>query len=684
MKNKESTRDEIRPGLIIEYLQNNQPVTAWIMEVQSARVRALNINQREVKLSLSRILPWSGPGYPQNLSREEITALLKEHNRKRLEEQDKLNVLEVWEMSQGEIDQAGISWFAGLIWNEPDHDHRAALGRTMLQDRARFKFSPPVFEVYPEEVVLNRLEQERITKERERLVSIGRDFFKSLWETRVKDSVSADSIDPVTLEELKSLITARVKNPDDPQTQEVWTKITTGLPQDPNLAFLLGKNWGIYPPDYNYLLDQADYCWDDSWTDAHALEISRICTEVEDRIQDPDIQGLVSIDSQTTRDIDDAFSIEVRNGSFFLNLALACPALAWKPGTDLDRAVAHRASSLYLPEGTSNMLPDILAQDVFSLVEKKPRPAMVLKLELDARGEVRDLDIRCGWVMVDSNLTYELVEDRLERGLWPTLQNAYRLAAVLREKRLDAGAVIIEQNDPQIRLEKINGNVRVHLENKPPSPRAQLIVSEFMILANFTLAAWARDRGVPLLYRTQDIALPRDYCGVWSKPEDIYQIIRSLGATLTETSPKPHRSIAVPCYAPVTSPLRRYTDLVNELQVMSAVGKQDLLLDSEQLEGMLPVLNSRIATVSQIQRFRPRYWKLAYLKQNCKHKTWRGIVVDNSGPFIVLSMPQELILVRAAPELFGGKTRLGQAFRLRLGKIDPLNNELSVLEAWEE
>ncbi len=684
MNIKEKIREEIRPGLIIEYLQNNQPVLAWVMEAQSARVRALNINQREVKLAVSRILPWPGPGYPPGLSREEIISLLKEHSRRRMEEQEELEVMEVWEMSQGEIDQALISWFAGLIWNDPDHDRTAALGRVMLQDRAHFKFSPPYFEVFPEDVVAVRLEQERITREKERLVSIGRDFFKFLWESGTKNVSLPQVEDQQVLDKLKSLIIARIKNPEDSETQEVWSKLTTGLPRDQNLAFILGRNWGIYSPHHNFLLDQAEYTWDESWTDAHNQEIQRIVETCQAKSCDPELDGFVSIDSETTRDIDDAFTIESSSGVFSLTLALACPAMAWEPGSELDKAVAHRTTSLYLPEGTSNMLPDVLAEDLFSLVEKKSRPAMVLNLEVDDSARVRQLNVRQTWVRVDANLSYDIVEKGLQEGRSGSMAEAYRLAEILRQKRLDNGAVIIEQTDPEIRLDSSNNDVRVIMGDKPDSDRAQLIVSEFMILVNSALAAWARDREIPMYYRTQDIALPKDYCGVWSKPEDIYHVIRSLGATLTETSPKPHRSIGAPCYSPVTSPLRRYTDLINQLQILGYLENSQPTLSKKQMDEMLPVFNARVSQVSQVQRFRPRYWKLVYLKQNCKNKTWRGIVVDNSGPFIVLTLPHELMMVRAGHELFGGKTRLGQAFRLRLGKIDPLNNEVSVLEAWEE
>jgi len=97
-------------------------------------------------------------------------------------------------------------------------------------------------------------------------------------------------------------------------------------------------------------------------------------------------------------------------------------------------------------------------------------------------------------------------------------------------------------------------------------------------------------------------------------------------------------------------------------------------------------LNSRQTAVGQVQRFRPRYWKLVYFQQKVKEMTWLGVVVDASGQLVVLSLPREQIFVRAPRDILGDKVRIGQKFRLKLSKIDPLHNEIKVSKAeeWEE
>ncbi|MFW5731402.1 MAG: RNB domain-containing ribonuclease, partial [Desulfonatronovibrionaceae bacterium] len=373
MSSIQHIQENIRPGLIVEYLQNNQPVLAWITETQGSRVRALNINQREIKLPAARILPWTGPGYGREKSREEISHLLSRHNRSRTREQENISTIEIWELAQGDIDQARPDWFAGLIFTSPGPDLVAAMGRAMLQDRAHFKFNPPFFEVYPEDVVQERLVQEKAARERERLTSAGREFFRMLWHLDVQAPVREIS-DEWAAEKLKELLITRVVSPEDESIQDIWANVTKGLPQDPHLGFILARKWGIYPEHHNFLLDQAGYVFDDTWHEKYESEAQFIARAYASTQKPAQEEGYISIDSGTTRDIDDAFLIQTLDSGYLLKIALACPAMNWSIDSDLDRAVSARASSLYLPEGTSNMLPRFMAEEMFTLACGQSRP----------------------------------------------------------------------------------------------------------------------------------------------------------------------------------------------------------------------------------------------------------------------------------------------------------------------
>ena len=145
-----------------------------------------------------------------------------------------------------------------------------------------------------------------------------------------------------------------------------------------------------------------------------------------------------------------------------------------------------------------------------------------------------------------------------------------------------------------------------------------------------------------------------------------------------------HASLAVPAYAPITSPLRRYGDLVNLAQIDSLLRTGAPRWTRAELTARLPELSARIEAVGRVQRFRPRYWKLLYLQQLCRERTFEGVVVDlGGGGFASLSLPDQQIYVRATRDTLGDSVYVGQHFALRLGKIDPLTNELRVFGAEE-
>ena len=675
-----------QPGLIVEYLQNNQAQIAWVLDVQNSRLRVFNINQREMKLSGSRVLPWVGPTYSGSLSRQDILNNLKKHQARRDKLIQEVDVLEVWELAQGEISQASIFWFASLIWEEPSADQVAALGRAMLGAKTHFKFNPPDFEIYSQEVAQKRVEQLKQAALREKLISLGQDFLKALWQNvgKEKEIVFPDDIE--IREQIKELLLKRVNDPGDRESEKLWRKISRGLPDDPLLPLILAQEWGILPEHYNFLLGQAGYEWGRAWEDKYAGQIEQIKKKIFQDRKEPVQSELVSIDSESTKDIDDAFYVTKNDAGFRLKLALACPVLGWEFGSELDRAVLHRVSSLYLPEGTSHMLPEELATQVFSLNQGEIKPSLLLEFCIDEQGKITEFKPEFAWIKVEKNLTYAQVEKILLEKQNQMLEQALELAQILRQRRLDKGAVVIEQAEPEIVLQDRDGKIVVDLQDKPFYARSQLLVSEFMILANMAVALWATDKSIPFLYRTQDIVLPEQSKGVWTKPEDIYFLVKAMGATLTELTPRPHRSLAVTAYAPITSPLRRYVDFLNMAQTVSFLQNNIALWSKEELEKLLPYLNSRQTAVGQVQRFRPRYWKLVYFQQKVKEMTWLGVVVDASGQLVVLSLPREQIFVRAPRDILGDKVRIGQKFRLKLSKIDPLHNEIKVSKAeeWEE
>jgi exoribonuclease-2 len=102
----------------------------------------------------------------------------------------------------------------------------------------------------------------------------------------------------------------------------------------------------------------------------------------------------------------------------------------------------------------------------------------------------------------------------------------------------------------------------------------------------------------------------------------------------------------------------------------------------EELAALLPFLRVRLEAAGQVQRFRPRYWKLYYLRKQ-GNVWWNGVVTEENDFFVSVALPREQVFVRGKRKLFGDRVFAGQAVQVRLGKINPLYNEISILEVAE-
>lgn len=672
------------PGCVVEYLEDNAAQIAIVMEESGGKLRLLLPNRKEVKLAANRILPWIGPCHGGNLSREEAVKILEQHRSAR--QGREMPVLELWEMAAGEVEQAPASWFAELMESAPDEDTIAAWGRALLQTRSHFRFQPPDFQVYDAETVEKRLAEQQAREEKEALASQGTRLIRCLYETAVhKQPLPANVSPPEPLAgRIRHMLMARVANPESREDEALWNLLSKGLPEFPWVPVQLLEAWGVLPEHYNFWLDRAEFAaGDDWWADLDPAPSTLGNHPPENRIDLP----FISIDGPTTFDIDDAFHIEKTGDGYRVTLAFACPAREWPFGSPLDRAVAKRSTSIYLPEGDLHMLPAGLGLDKFSLLANNERPALCMTLEFGEDGEILACTPATATVRLAANLRYREVQTLLDGGEAPNalpfreqLRAAHELALKREKLRIGNGAVIMLRQDPHLELNNGEKGIEVEIVPEEPSRDAQRLVSEFMIAASGCIADWANERQIPLLHRTQNVALPKEYAGVWEKPEDLALIIRALIPSTLEVTPRPHSALGLSRYAQITSPLRRYSDLVNEAQIVSALATGEPIFDQQALEGLLDTILPALDAANQVQRNRPRYWKLLALKQR-GDKIWHeAVITEESDNFITAMLPVENLQIRGRRAQFGDRTAPGTAILARLGRISPIANEIHILE----
>jgi hypothetical protein len=252
------------------------------------------------------------------------------------------------------------------------------------------------------------------------------------------------------------------------------------------------------------------------------------------------------------------------------------------------------------------------------------------------------------------------------------IQDMYKAAQSLWTKRKKAGGVrmfglsnsvrVFEEsgrggvtwNPPSTdRARFVQGDPIIELTNRVPRSFIAFeigpsnIVEEMMMLACSTAASWCTDRKIPVMYRGT-ISRPTSSGELSSEELKIQHIlprlekhgdvpygianryISSLGRAIAHSSPLAHKLIGVPGYVKVTSPLRRFSDMIAHWQIEAAIrhearhgekfngseltGKRGILpFTHRQIQESIVTLSPREKIISMTKKDSLRFWSLLAL-----------------------------------------------------------------------
>ena len=395
-----------------------------------------------------------------------------------------------------------------------------------------------------------------------------------------------------------------------------------------------------------------------------------------------------SIDDSQTTEIDDALSVQgLGSGSITLGIHIAAPGLAVQPGDAVDQLGRARLSTVYMPGYKVTMLPDALVQ-TYTLQEGRDCPALSLYVTLnEATLEIQTTTSRLERVPIAHNLRHDQLdavvterwlvdpafahenEPEAASKLREQLSFLYRLAKDLKARREAVRGKPETFNRPDYNFRLIgndggepDGTETVQITVRQRGAPLDLIVAEAMILANSTWGNWMSELGVPAIYRSQASLAP----GVKVR----------MG-----TKALPHAGIGVKSYAWSTSPLRRYTDLVNQWQIITCVqhGRTAALAAPFKPKDadLFSIISSFDATYSAYNGYQgamERYWTLQHLRQNQISELEATVLKDN----LVRSDALPLVL----PVMGAQGLPRGARVRVRLGEMDLITLDIhgTVLE----
>lgn len=386
-----------------------------------------------------------------------------------------------------------------------------------------------------------------------------------------------------------------------------------------------------------------------------------------------DVQA-VSIDDANTTEIDDALSVTRLPGiGWRFGIHIAAPGLGILPGSPHDAVARARLSTVYMPGHKITMLPDSLVER-FTLAAGRACPAISLYVSTSDDFEILGHESRVERVPIGANLRLHEIEphmvaDRLNAGTTPecshgeALLTLWRFAAACAGRRGKASAQA-GLHDYHYQIDgplhdKSTGAIldpaacTVQIEARKRGSPVDMLVAELMILANATWGQLLADKGVPGLYRGQ-----------------------VAGKVRMTTNAMPHEGLGVACYAWSTSPLRRYSDLINQWQLIAVLSDKPPVFAprSAELFAAMRDFDLTYTGYADFQRRMERYWCLRWLQQTGTTQV-AGTLMRNAPNVRVDDLPL-IVQVPSAPELAPGSR-----IHLTLGQPDLL--DLSIHSRFE-
>ncbi len=120
---------------------------------QKKNLTIVTPNNRTIKLTKSRVLPWVGPYLGQDSLRQEILDQIQVIDTQRERIKSEISTEEIWQLVHEEVEECSVHWLAELLWERPDPNHVAGLGRALVEDKIHFKFLNPNFKIFSPEIV---------------------------------------------------------------------------------------------------------------------------------------------------------------------------------------------------------------------------------------------------------------------------------------------------------------------------------------------------------------------------------------------------------------------------------------------------------------------------------------------------------------------------------------------------
>jgi ribonuclease R len=441
---------------------------------------------------------------------------------------------------------------------------------------------------------------------------------------------------------------------------------------------------------------------------------------------------VVTIDPLTSRDFDDAVSVERQRGGWQLGVHIADVSHYVRPGTAVDQEARRRATSVYFPGQVVPMLPGRLSNDLCSLREGRDRLTLSVLLTYDGDGDLQTVRFARSVIRPRRRFSYERASrvmdgSRREAGrVGAVLRDMLELARILKKRRR---SLELTRGDAELVFDAAGNVVDVRSVAKDV---AHGVIEELMLAANQQVARLMLVRGVATLFRHHP--RPEDLSLVWQTlellgvkrarrlglrraiskavrmgfgPAVTASVFRCLPRARYASAEVGHFSLNFDAYLHFTSPIRRYADLTvhRALHALLKGRRQPLSLAPEaelrapepdaHLDQLAAHINARATAADRAESRVRRQRVLAFLlRQGAIPTTGQVTAVVEKGLFVDLAEygTSGFLSVEALPAgdwrfepgcLIGDRITftLGEEIEVSIHRIDPSAGQLDLVLA---
>lgn len=380
-----------------------------------------------------------------------------------------------------------------------------------------------------------------------------------------------------------------------------------------------------------------------------------------------------TIDDEGTLDIDDAISIQSVSEGFIVGVHISDVASYVPRWSHLDEEAKSKGETIYLPEGNIHMFPLELVRSNLSLTEGAPKRAISLLVLFDENLKIKHYRFTKSKILVKKNLSYKNAEKILsghENG-----SKLIEIAFRLRKRRLESGAFILELPDLKIKVHE-NGNIEI--KRNYMNTTAHRVVTEFMILMNWITGRFFKLNEIPSIFRSQPEPISEEARDL-DEEDPLFPVkaVRFLRSSRIGTASEPHLLLGLDVYVQITSPIRRYLDLVLQRQLSSYLDGGGFSYTADELERIFQFVELGLREKKMVENSRERYWVYKHIR-SLQGGDIKGIISSVTGSGASVYLPDYLLEV---PISLGSEIVLteGEPLTLTVVKADPIRKQLFLL-----